>query len=248
MRARAIYGAVSALIATAPATVAVNAEPTNLDFEDGIVGEVPTGWFAPQVTERSGYTVELSDETANSGERSAKIAKVRTATTDAGTPPPGGGFGNVMQAVDGAPYRGKRVRFSGWVRTEVPLSLPGFPSGQAQAWFRVDRPERRMGFFDNMNDRPIRSKDWQRFEIVGDIDADAERINFGLILTGRGKAWLDSVAIDVVGIAGEGNQPPRELDPRGLANLIALTRLLGHVRYFHPTQAVADTDWDLFTV
>ena len=248
MRARAIYGAVSALIATAPATVAVNAEPTNLDFEDGVVGEVPTGWFAPQVTERSGYTVELSDETANSGERSAKIAKVRTATTDAGTPPPGGGFGNVMQAVDGAPYRGKRVRFSGWVRTEVPLSLPGFPSGQAQAWFRVDRPERRMGFFDNMNDRPIRSKDWQRFEIVGDIDADAERINFGLILTGRGKAWLDSVAIDVVGIAGEGNQPPRELDPRGLANLIALTRLLGHVRYFHPTQAVADTDWDLFTV
>ena len=68
------------------------------------------------------------------------------------------------------------------------------------------------------------------------------------MLRGRGKAWLDSVAIDVVGIAGEGNQPPCELDPRGLANLIALTRLLGHVRYFHPTQAVADTDWDLFTV
>ena len=65
------------------------------------MGEVPTGWFAPQVTERSGYTVELSDETANSGERSAMVAKVQTATTDAGTPP-GGGFGNVMQAVDGA--------------------------------------------------------------------------------------------------------------------------------------------------
>ena len=112
----------------------------------------------------------------------------------------------------------------------------------------MDRQTGQMGFFDNMNDRPIRSKDWQRFEIVGDIARDAERINFGLMLMGRGKAWLDSVAIDVVGVAGEGNQPPRELDERSLDNLLALTRLMGYVRYFHPTEAVADTDWDLFAV
>ena len=238
----------SALVVTALTTGAVSAEPTNLDFEDGVVGEMPTGWFAPLVTERSGYTVELSDETANTGTLSAVVAKTPTVATDTTTFPPGGGFGNVMQTVDGTPYRGKRVRFSGWVRTEVPLPLPGFPSGQAQPWFREDRTGGRLGFFDNMNDRPIRSKDWQRFEIVGDIAADAERINFGMMLMGRGKAWLDSVAVDVVGEAGEGNQAPRELDERGLANLIALTRLLGYVRYFHPTQAVADTDWDVFAI
>ena len=185
---------------------------------------------------------------ANTGTRSVVVAKTQTAATDTATLVPGGGFGNVMQTVDSTPYRGKRVRFSGWVRTEVPLPLPGFPSGQAQPWFREDRTGGRLGFFDNMNDRPIRSKDWQRFEIVGDIAADAERINFGMMLMGRGKAWLDSVAVDVVGEAGEGNQAPRKLDERGLANLIALTRLLGYVRYFHPTQAVADTDWDVFAI
>ena len=143
----------SALVVTALTTGAVSAEPTNLDFEDGVVGEMPTGWFAPQVTERSGYTVELSDDTANTGTLSAVVAKTQTAATDTTTLTPGGGFGNVMQTVDGTPYRGKRVRFSGWVRTEVPLPLPGFPSGQAQPWFREDRTGGRLGFF-RQHERP----------------------------------------------------------------------------------------------
>ena len=70
MRITAVHIGVwsSVLVATAATTGTVNAEPTNLDFEDGVVGEVPTGWFAPGVTERSGYTVELSDETAHTGD------------------------------------------------------------------------------------------------------------------------------------------------------------------------------------
>ena len=240
----------AALLASAMSVDSLAAEPTNLDFEDGVVGEVPTGWHAPQVNDMSGYTVKLDDQDAKTGKRSTLIAKVGEPSTDADGPPPGGGFGNVMQRIDATPYRGKRVRFGGWARAEVSrLPLPGpLGGGQAQAWFRVDRAGGTMGFFDNMNDRPIRGKDWQQFEIVGDIAADAEQINFGLLLTGRGKAWLDSVSIEVVGVGGEGNQPPAELDERGLANLVALTRLLGYVRYFHPTQAVADTDWDLFAV
>lgn len=242
--------AVAALLASAMSVDPLAAEATNLDFEDGVVGEVPTGWHTPQVNDMSGYTVELVDQAAKTGKRSVMIARVGEPSSDADGPPPGGGFGNVMQRIDAAPYRGKRVRFGGWVRTKVSrLPLPGpLGGGQAQAWFRVDRKGGTMGFFDNMDDRPIRAKDWQQFEIVGDIAADAEQINFGLLLTGRGKAWLDSVSIEVVGVGGEGNQPPVELDDRGLANLVALTRLLGYVRYFHPTQAVADTDWDLFAV
>ena len=34
----------SALVVTVATTAAVSAEPTNLDFEDGVVGEMPTGW------------------------------------------------------------------------------------------------------------------------------------------------------------------------------------------------------------
>lgn len=237
-------------VITAPTVTAIGAEPANLDFEDGVVGDVPTGWSAP-AAEQSGYAVEISGTAAKTGTRSVLIAKTdRTPPADAAASLPGGTrFGNVRQAVDAARYRGKRVSFSGWVRTNVSaLGIAGLSGGQAQPWFRVDRPGGRTGFFDNMQDRPIRSKNWRKFEIVGDVAVDAERINFGLLLVGKGKAWLDDVAIKIVGIGGEGDQPARKLDERGIENLIALTRLTGYVRYFHPTRTVADTDWDLFAV
>ncbi|HWM92500.1 MAG TPA: S41 family peptidase [Thermoanaerobaculia bacterium] len=42
--------------------------------------------------------------------------------------------------------------------------------------------------------------------------------------------------------------PPRPLEGRGLDNLAAFTRLLGYVRYFHPSDAAADTNWNAFAI
>ena len=39
-----------------------------------------------------------------------------------------------------------------------------------------------------------------------------------------------------------------KLTGRRLDNLMALTRLLGYVRYFHPDDRAAHTDWDQFTI
>jgi C-terminal processing protease CtpA/Prc len=38
------------------------------------------------------------------------------------------------------------------------------------------------------------------------------------------------------------------LEGRGLDNLVAFTRLLGYVRYFHPSDAAADTNWNAFAI
>ena len=38
------------------------------------------------------------------------------------------------------------------------------------------------------------------------------------------------------------------LEGRGLDNLAAFTRLLGYVRYFHPSDAAAETDWNAFAI
>jgi C-terminal processing protease CtpA/Prc len=153
------------------------------------------------------------------------------------------GFGNLMQVVDAAPYRGKRVVLRGTVRTALEGS-----TGHAALWLRVDRPDNKHGFFDNMVDRPIRVTEWSTFEIVGDVAEDAEDLNFGLMLVGRGKAWLDAVSLEIAGPAGAGNLGPRPFEGRGLENTVAFARLLGYVRYFHPTQAVADQDWDRFAI
>src|SRR5436305_11069036 len=47
--------------------------------------------------------------------------------------------------------------------------------------------------------------------------------------------------------AAAGDVPPRPLTSQGLTNLTALTRLIGYVRFFHPSDqaaGLAKTDWD----
>src|SRR5215213_6641230 len=44
------------------------------------------------------------------------------------------------------------------------------------------------------------------------------------------------------------DQPPLPLEGRGLDNLVAFTRLLGYVRYFHPSDTAADTNWNAFAI
>lgn len=44
--------------------------------------------------------------------------------------------------------------------------------------------------------------------------------------------------------APAGVEPARPLTDRGLDNLVAFTRLLGYVRFFHPSDQAAEADWD----
>lgn len=45
-------------------------------------------------------------------------------------------------------------------------------------------------------------------------------------------------------LAAPANEPPRQLTGRGLDNLAAFTRLLGYVRFFHPSDQAAAANWD----
>ncbi|HEY6122184.1 MAG TPA: hypothetical protein VIV66_19660, partial [Pyrinomonadaceae bacterium] len=212
----------------------VQPHPVNLDFEQGIVGQVPQGWTAPT---RANYPAELTEEQPKSGKRSALLRSVSTG------PAGGSEFGNLMQAIDAASLRGRRVRFRAAVRVESAQ-----PVARAQLWLRVDRSANKMGFFDNMGDRPITSGEWQYYEIVGDVDQDAAVINFGMILLGKGKAWLDDVSFEDLGKLVVRAEPARPLTDRGLENIVAFTRLLGYVRHFHPSDEAVATNWDSFAI
>jgi C-terminal processing protease CtpA/Prc len=56
-----------------------------------------------------------------------------------------------------------------------------------------------MGFFDNMDSRPIQSGEWREYEITGRVDDDAVMIFFGAILAGNGQAWFDDFQLKVKG-------------------------------------------------
>ena len=210
--------------------------PQNLGFESGEAGGLPETWKATSprgAAGNPGYTARLSGDNAKQGKYCGELASAAGAS----------GFGNLMQAFDAAAYRGKRVRFRAAVRTE------GQMSGQGQLWLRVDRQGGELGFFDNMGDRPIRDREWKYYEITGDIEPDAERINIGVILVGEGKVWIDDASFQVLGDTPRLPQEPAlPLTTRGLRNEVAFARLYGLVRYFHPSDQAAHTDWESFVI
>ena len=122
----------------------------------------------------SGYHVLVSDKDPKNGKQCVVIER--------GTEKPGP-FGNVMQKIDAASFRGKRVRYRAAVRTEIDGR-----KGRAQLWMRVELPrkkgQRNVGFSDNVHDRPNDKRNWDYYAIVGDIAEDAETINVGMFLSG----------------------------------------------------------------
>jgi C-terminal processing protease CtpA/Prc len=112
-------------------------------------------------------------------------------------PPEPSGYGLLTQSLDARPYRGKQVRFRAAVRAQVE------GRGKAQLWIRVLLPERKVGFFQNMHDRPITSGQWHTYEIFGEVPPNAEEIDLGLMLHPRGRVWIDEASLEVVGDEGK---------------------------------------------
>jgi len=156
----------------------------NLDFERGRKGEVPNGWVFPPRCAAQGYRACLSDDKPYQGRFCALLEGK------------GSAFGNIMQSFDATPYRGKHIRFKAAVRTEIHGK-----DNWAGLWMRVDLKDGGMGFFDNMQDRPITSGEWKVYTIDGDVDPEAEAINIGVLMAGSGRVWIDAASVEVVGAA-----------------------------------------------
>jgi hypothetical protein len=157
--------------------------PRNLDFSQGVAGAVPTGWFGVRT---QGYSVELRRSPGCAAGPACAVVM------GSATPQPRM-FGNMAQSFSAVAYRGKTVRF----RARLRLESVG-PDDSGHLWLRVDLPNNKMGFFDNMDDRPMQAAEWTECEIVGKIDPAAETINFGVMSYGKGQVWVDAVSFEVV--------------------------------------------------
>jgi hypothetical protein len=100
------------------------------------------------------------------------------------------GFATMMQTVPAQNIRGQRIRLVGHVRADAKD-----PDGRAALWLRVDRSNGAAGFFDNMNDRPIRDTQWHDYAIEGDVAQDADSIAFGVMLINEGSAGFDGIQL-----------------------------------------------------
>jgi erythromycin esterase len=153
---------------------------SNLNFQNGLPGDAPPGWGVPPVLKALGYAAELRVEGCRGESRCAVLLPPAALPPDSS--------GTLSQTFDAAPFRGKSIRLRALVRAE----------GRAQMWLRVDLPNRQMGFFDDMGDRPITSPEWKTYEIDGAVAADAESISIGVMSFGPSTAWIGSVSFEAV--------------------------------------------------
>jgi hypothetical protein len=150
------------------------------------IAALPEGWMLAG-SDRSSYTADRDTAVKHGASVSALLASTKSTT----------GFGTMMQMFDAADYTGKRMRFSGWVKSETVASWAGL-------WMRVDgngSPSRTLAF-DNMQSRGIKgTTDWTRYEVVLDVPDDAKAIAFGILLDGEGKVWLSDVKFESVSLS-----------------------------------------------
>lgn len=158
----------------------------------------PKGWYRAGVN-ADDYFTSVDPKGGRAGGPCAFI-KAKTPRAQSKMPeakaktPEASSFGTLMQTFAADDYRGKRLRFSAFVK-------PAGVAGWTGLWMRVDGADPSLPLaFDNMQDRPIKgTADWKSYEIVLDVSPQATTVNFGILLHGAGEVWLDGVKLEAVG-------------------------------------------------
>ena len=145
----------------------------------------PPGWWKLQHAGPESYVFVLDASNPHGGERSLRISNIG--------PEP---FGTLLQKLDAAPFRGRTLRYSAWIRTDgAKGNRYGAGAGLLLHAMRGGYPVSRVSM---RKDAVGGTTDWARYQVTLKVPADAEHIEIGLSLYGAGSAWLDDVELAVV--------------------------------------------------
>lgn len=114
-----------------------------------------------------------------------------------------GEFATIMQQFSAKNFLGKRVRFSGFVKTKDVVGWCGL-------WMRIDSALGDTLKLDNMQSRPIVGTiEWNHYSCVLDVPENAGILNIGVLLYGKGQVWFDNASFQEV----DYNTPTTEFVP-----------------------------------
>jgi hypothetical protein len=144
-----------------------------------LLSGVPTGWLAGGKPGQ--YVVAVDAHEAQDGHKSLRLESV-VANPDSGY---------VTQIVNATRYRGKRIRLSGWLKTENTASAALWLSCNDDKWYVLNA--------DVMSNRLVHgTTPFTRYDLVIDIPDKAKEVRFGAMLNGTGKIWIDDFHLDEV--------------------------------------------------
>jgi hypothetical protein len=147
-------------------------QPRNLGFEEGLDGWRPAG--------QRYYTIGVDQTVTRTGKGSVMLQSQA---------PGAGRIAYLVQTLRIVAYRGKRLRLSGYIKTQSVTGAGGLWVGIETARGNLSR--------DDSVDRPLTgSADWTQHEVVIDVPVDGDAIIYlGIFLQGQGTIWLDDVEV-----------------------------------------------------
>ena len=191
-------------------------------------------------------TLFVDEAVVHGGRRSLRIER---AANSSGT------FSTATLAVP-IDFSGKTIEMRGFLRTEDVTGFVGL-------WMREDGDNPSLAF-DNMNAQQLKeTTEWKEYSIRLPLHPDANRLYFGVLLTGTGKAWADDLQLLVDGkpIAEAPEKVktvidndhefdsgskifPTELTEAQRTNLTTLGKVWGFLKYYHPRVTKGELHWD----
>ena len=213
--------------------------PANLDFGISEPGSLPWSWRSgaePIGFEGFRAWIPLEPEEAQHGVR-----------LEFDTPPWPRVSGRIAQAFDARPLRGKLIRFGARVYAESeawndPARRPMDVS------LLVARANQEVLESAPGSIEPEADGEWRLAVAQIAVPDDAEQCVVSVRLSRAQAGWCSRSWFEVLDPAATDWQTPAPLEGRALDNLVAFARLLGYVRFFHPSDQAEHVDWDAFAI
>lgn len=154
-------------------------------------------------------------------------------------------------------YAGKKITLSGYIKTE------NVTDGFAGLWMRIDPDVS----FNNMQNIGLKgTNDWKKYEVTLNMSPEnTQQIVIGALLSGKGKIWVDDLKVSIDGKDIENAKifekklTKVELDKEfdkgstisninlgqnNIENLKKLGLIWGYLKYYHPSVAEGNYNWD----
>jgi len=180
------------------------AEPfLNLGFE-AVRGTQPRVWS----TYGNGYGMAIDDFDAHTGKSSLRI-ECRGVCVGEGRAHQafGGTCSFCLQTFPLEIFRGKHIRYSGYIKTL------GVKSGDAGLYWGVYGSDGPLTVDRMEQTAPRGTTSWTRYVIEREIDPRATLIDFGVRLNGNSTVWFDSLEIEIDGKPYPQPPPPAPPEP-----------------------------------
>jgi C-terminal processing protease CtpA/Prc len=214
-----------------------------LGLEEEPVGGVPGGWQGDPIG-----TIFADEKVVHGGRWSARIER----HTDSPS-----GFSKITNSIP-MDFAGTMIELRGFLRTED-------VSGFVGLWMREDGESRNLAL-ENMQSRQLKgTTGWTEYAITLPVKPEGRRLFFGVLLAGTGKAWADDLQLLVDGKPiweapkaewvktvldfdhqfdnGSGVVVDK-LTRTQVANLVALGKVWGFLKYYHPQVNSGHRHWD----